>query len=300
MKLDGLRIYYNAVVGAAGGLIGWAVITLLLRIETDSTFLLLLKDAVLGVMVGAAVGFALGSAEQLGGGLRLGSLGKPILSALLGMVAGLIGLVTGELIFLAAGGGVWPRALGWAVFGTLVGAGQWVVTGSPNKGLYGAIGGLLGGLMGGATYERFSLVLRGIGLDREISLALGGAIGLMILGACIGALIGLVEDILRQAWLRFTHGPLEGQTRTLDPKRSVTTLGRADHCTILLRDERETAPVHAEIHASKGVFTLVPREGRVLLRDGREGRPITVRALQPGDEIQLGRSRFVFQTEESA
>jgi len=56
MTLDKLRIYYNAVIGAMGGLMGWALITLLLRFDTNTTAMLFAKDALLGALVGLAIG----------------------------------------------------------------------------------------------------------------------------------------------------------------------------------------------------------------------------------------------------
>jgi len=297
MTVDKLRIYYNAILGALGGLIGWALISLLLRFETSATFWLLLRDALLGALVGACIGFAVGSAEQLAGRLRLPNLRQSALSAAIGAGAGLVGLVIGELIFLVAGGGVWPRALGWALFGALLGLGQWRVTGMPSKGVYGALGGLFGGLLGGSTYERLTLLLLNMELGRTWAIPVGGAVGLMILGACIGALIGLVEDILRSAWLRFIRGPLEGQTRTIDPRRAKIVLGRADQCDIVLPDDPDVARAHAEIVHNNGEFTIMGREGSVLLRRAQETTTVQQHVLQPGDTVQLGRTRFIFQTD---
>lgn len=296
MQLDRFRIARNAIFGAIGGLAGWAVITLALRFETTSTPLLLLKDALLGALVGLCIGLAIGAADQSADGWARRKLPRIGLSGLLGLGAGLAGLVIGEAIFLWAGGGVWPRAVGWAIFGLLLGVGQWLVTGLQSKGVYAGLGGLLGGLIGGATYERLSLTLLGLGAGREIALTVGGAVGLVILGACIGLFIGLVETILRRAWLRFIYGPLEGKTFTLDNSRAVVTLGRSDACDIMLRHDPEAGAVHAAIATRGAVFTLTPRDGPVALRTAGGAQPVTTRALQPGDTIQIGRSRFVFET----
>jgi hypothetical protein len=168
MQLDRFRIAHNAIFGAIGGLAGWAVISLLLRFETTSTPLLLLKDALMGALVGLCIGLAIGAADQTADGWARRKLPRIGLSGLIGLGAGLVGLVIGEVIFLWAGGGVWPRAVGWAIFGLLLGIGQWPVTGLQNKGVYAGLGGLLGGLIGGATYERLSLTLLGLGAGREL------------------------------------------------------------------------------------------------------------------------------------
>jgi len=294
-----LRIYYNVITGGLGGLVGWALITIFLRFSIESTAMLLLKDALLGAIVGGCIGAAVGASEQMAGSFSVYKARREILvSGGIGLAAGLIGLVIGEIVFLMAGGGVWPRAVGWAIFGALLGAGQWRVTGMKSKGIYGGLGGLLGGLIGGSTYERLSLLLRSLGLGRDVALTIGGAVGLIILGACIGLLMGLVEDILRTAWLRFVNGPLEGQTRTIDPIKP-TVLGRSDGCTITLSRDPDIAPVHAEIQPQGQTYVILSKDGSVLLRTDNQQRQVQRYDLQPGDMVQLGRTRFVFQTDES-
>lgn len=290
-------MYRNAIFGAIGGLVGWALISLTLRFETTGTPQLLLKDALLGALVGLCIGLAIGAADQTSDGWSLRKVPRIGLSGAIGLGAGMLGLVIGESIFLWAGGGVWPRAVGWAIFGLLLGIGQWPVTRLPSKGIYAGLGGLLGGLIGGATYERLSLVLRGLGAGREIALTVGGAVGLVILGACIGLMIGLVETILRRAWLRFIYGPLEGKTFTLDSRRAAVTLGRSDACDIMLRNDPEASPIHAAIEAKNGEFAVSSRQGAVALRSGSATVAVTTHVLQPGDTVQIGRSRFVFESD---
>jgi hypothetical protein len=160
------------------------------------------------------------------------------------------------------------------------------------------LGGALGGLIGGSTYERLSLLLREVGIDRQLALTIGSAIGLIILGACIGLLISLVENILRRAWLRFQHGPLEGKSFTLDRRRPITTLGRSDVCSILIRNDPDVQGIHAAIMAVKGEFHLAAREGVVRLRSGGTSHQVHDHVLQHGDTVQIGRSRFIFYTGE--
>jgi MFS family permease len=301
MVIDRRRIYFNGVMGALGGLVGWAIISVALRFSTDSTFLLYLKDALLGAAVGIAVGAALGSVEGL---IFNRSVRKTIQGAgyggCLGLAAGLVGLVIGELIFSLAGGGVWPRAVGWAIFGLLMGSSEGIANKMPSKASYGALGGLLGGLVGGSTYERLNLVLRSSTGDRELALAVGGAVGLIILGAAIGSIIGLVETIMRTAWLRFTRGRLEGQTRMLDRRKQHLTLGRDDGCDLFIPGDKGVMPRHALIKVENNQFVIVPYPeggGTVQLVTEQGEQTVGQHTLRSGDTIQLGRSRMVFQTE---
>jgi hypothetical protein len=159
------------------------------------------------------------------------------------------------------------------------------------------LGGLLGGLVGGGTYEGLVAVMLHTG-NRSVALGWGSAAGLIILGACIGALIGLVESLLRKAWLFFITGRLEGQTRTLDSSRPHT-LGSAPTCTIVLPRDPSVAPIHAEIAFTNGEFVVRARDGEVIVR--REAREMLIKSqanLLPGDRIHLGQTRMAFRKEE--
>jgi hypothetical protein len=303
MQLDGGRLYRNAVVGALGGLAAWALLSIFVRFETTTLGALLLKDALLGAGVGFCLGAALAATDALEEGWGRKHLRPLLTSAGIGALAGPIGLIVGEFIFLWADGGVWPRAAGWAIFGALLGAGQWFVTGSKAKGVYAALGGLLGGLMGGATYERLSLWLRGSGGSGDNSaaaLTVGSAVGLIILGASICFFIGLVEGILRRAWLYFWRGPLEGQTRTVDNRRAATTIGKGEQADIMVRDDPAMQALHAVLEAQPGGFLLRPRAGAVRVRANAAApwQPVTAHLLQPGDEVEMGKSCFRFRTSE--
>lgn len=300
MNLDLQRIYRGAIAGALGGLAGWALISLLVRFETDRPALLFAKDVVLGALIGLCIGLAIGAVEQWGDGWASAKIRRVLLSGVIGLGAGALGLAIGEIIFLWAEGGVWPRTVGWAIFGLLLGVGQGPVTGMPTKGFYAGLGGFLGGLVGGATYERLSLVLREVGMGRGVALTVGAAIGLIILGACLGLFMALFEGVLRRAWLRFQHGPLEGRTFTLDNRRAETTIGRADHCNVMIRNAPEVQPVHAVIRPGIDGLYLAAREGALRLRTASGDQPVTQRLLHDGDVVQIGRSRFVFQNESIA
>src|SRR4051812_37778337 len=51
-----MRIYYNAVCGALGGLLAWALSGLLLATTTTSFSALLVHDAFLGALAGICIG----------------------------------------------------------------------------------------------------------------------------------------------------------------------------------------------------------------------------------------------------
>jgi hypothetical protein len=298
MRFDFRRIYIHTVLGAIGGLIGWALTIPLAWLQLSSTVGLFLKDTLIGALAGLAVGMALGAYDGLFASRSFRRLLKGVLlGGLVGMFGGALGLILGEIIFLLGGGGVWPRALGWALFGVLVGSAQGISQWSLAKVGYGMLGGLLGGLIGGSTYERLSVLLQ-MFVSRELGLSVGGAIGLTILGVFIGGLIGVVEIVLRTAWLRFTRGLLEGQTITLDRRKKEQTLGVADDCEVVIPGDPDVQRHHAAILRKDNAFVIEPRDGPVLLRTQKEYAPVDRHTLCHEDRLQVGKTRFTFLSEQ--
>lgn len=294
MSIDLRRLYYNALFGALGGLISWLLIGLFLNFETSNMSMLLLKDALLGATVGVWIGGALGMVDGLTirRSLRRVVVGL-LLGAFIGLVGGLVGLLIGEMIFGLTGGGVWSRAIGWALFGLLVGTGPGVAQRSMAKVGYGALGGLLGGLIGGATYEGLSTWLRQLTSDRDLALTVGSMAGLIILGACIGFLIGLVEDILRTAWVKVMVGRLEGRTLTISGR--TIRVGGGDSCELVMPGDNQVLDHHLTIEQDADQFVLHPLGNLVLVNKKAIAEPYL---LQGGERIQLGRTQFVFYLEQ--
>jgi len=297
MALDLRRIWFNAVLGGTGGLLGWAwsVYAPSLMPADASIYV---KDILLGLGIGGAMGLAIGCTEGLveSPSVKRTLIGA-VVGALVGAAGGTAGWVLGEWLFAVTGGGIWPRALGWALFGMLVGMGDGVARGMLARIRYGMIGGLIGGLIGGSLYQR--LLLLGQTGNRELIQAWAGSGGLIILGLCIGAMVGLVESLLRVAWLTVVNGRFEGQSRTIDPSRAVTTLGSSDMCHVIVRGDRSVADVHAEIAVQNGEFVLRPRNGSVSVDRSGVLSGATSYPLRPGDRIQLGSIRLVFHAEEA-
>jgi Inner membrane component of T3SS, cytoplasmic domain len=299
MAVDRGRLYFNSVLGGIGGLFGWAGTALVRTLMPEAN--VYVADACFGLVIGAAIGAAIGCAEGLieSPSPRRALIGAGF-GALLGAVGGVIGLLLGEVLFNQFQGGVWARALGWALFGALVGTADGIVRKMPARIRYGALGGLIGGLIGGSTFDRLSVLLPGSTGNRELARAWGGAIGLIVLGACIGLMIGLVESLLRSAWLRFLTGRFEGQSRTIDPARAETTIGSSDSCNVFVVGDRSVAKVHAAIVVQNGTFVLQAREGSVLIDRGGVLPSASSYVLQPGDRLQLGSTRLLFQAAEAS
>ena len=230
MTIDWLALRQKSFLGGVGGLFGWALIELVAPNFSN----VYLSDLVTGAFVGLGLGACCGAWDGLFRNRRsLRSLVRGAgLGALVGLAGGMIGLAIGEIIFDISGGGLAPRAFGWALFGAFIGATDGLARQMPLTAVFGSYGGFLGGLVGGSTYECLFGTCRVL-FQRETARAIGGAVGLVLLGLFVCALMGLVEDLLRAAWLVFTSGRLEGQTRTLDPRKDVVRIGRSEIADIL-------------------------------------------------------------------
>src|SRR6266542_2820178 len=88
---------------------------------------LLVSEMIVGALVGFCIGLFIGVTEGLiaRNPVQAGRAG--LIGGLLGLVAGAIGLPLSEMIFQLVGAGILGRALGWGVFGTLLGLAQGVI-----------------------------------------------------------------------------------------------------------------------------------------------------------------------------
>jgi hypothetical protein len=187
-------------IGAIGGLIGWQMSDFLgLSFITN----LYLSEAVVGALIGFVIGLCIGITEGLLTQNFVQAIRAGLFSALLGLVAGAIGLPLSEFLFQAVGAG-FRRALGW---------GYWIILGLAegwwkSQAWKGMLGGLIGGVLGGALLESAPNWL-----SNPLS---GKAAGLVLLGASVSAFISLIVVLLSRAWLEVASGKLKGTEFILD------------------------------------------------------------------------------------
>ena len=242
-----MRTYYYAVFGAIGGLVGWQISNLLGLSFIANIYL---SEAIVGALVGLSIGLLIGIVE---GVLtrNLFQAGKSgLFSGLLGLVAGAIGLPLSEWLFQSVGAGIMGRVLGWGVFGLMIGIAEGVSGRSQVwKGL---LGGLLGGAVGGCLLEAsYSLIKNSL---------VGKAIGLVLLGASVGAFISLIVILLASAWLEVTSGKLKGTEFILDKfmraKGPAIAIGSSALKSEIVLPDPDIAPQHAMLTGDGSHFTL--------------------------------------------
>ncbi len=242
-----MRTYYFAIFGAIGGLLGWEISNLLGLSFISNLFF---SEAIVGALVGLCIGLLIGLTE---GAMTLNLVqgGKSgLLSGLLGLVAGAVGLPLSEWLFQTVGAGILGRVIGWAIFGLLIGLAEGMV--SRSQVWKGMLGGLLGGAVGGLLLE---------GTRRLFADSLAGkALGLVLLGAAVGAFISLIIVLLSRAWLEVKSGKLKGTEFILDKfmraHGPAIAIGSSPLKSEIVLPDPDIAPQHAMLTGDGSHFSL--------------------------------------------
>ncbi len=277
-----MRIYYYAILGAIGGLIGWQVSDLLGLSFISNLYL---SEAIVGALVGFSIGFFIGVTE---GALTLNPvqlIKAGLFGGLLGAAAGAIGLPLSELLFQTAGAGILGRMLGWAVFGLLIGLAEGIV--GKTQAWKGMLGGLIGGALGGLLLESAGNWFK--------NPVYGKAVGLALLGAAVGTFISLIVSLLSKAWLEVTSGKLKGTEFILDKfmKKGgpAIALGSSPLKSEIVFPDPDIAPQHAMLTSDGGYFTLkdMSMEGTFI-----NNKRIERTQLANGQRIRMGNTEMVY------
>jgi hypothetical protein len=277
-----LRTYYYGVLGAIGGLIGWQISNLTGLSFTGSVYL---SEVILGALIGLSVGLLIGIAEGLFTLNFPRMLRSGLIAAGLGLVAGAIGLPFGEMLFQLVGAGFLGRALGWGLFGGLIGLAEGISGGSQMW--KGALGGLLGGIVGGIFLEA---VRSAFG-----SPVVGKALGLVLLGASVGALIALIVVLLSRAWLEVKTGKLHGTEFILDKfmKKSGPSviLGSDALKADIVFPDPDIAPQHAMLTGTGSHFLIkdMSKTGTFL-----NNRRVEMTELADRQTLRLGNTEMIY------
>jgi len=303
------KTYLNLLAGALAGLLTWVLTDLtgwfsdvLNAGQVINGGKYLLYGATFGLLLGLLLALvdslALGSKQRIAQTLAIG--------AAIGAAGGWFGLWLGQSVYgIAVGSGgnditnlgrffvlLMARAIGYALIGASVGAAQGIGSRSAIIARQGAFGGLLGGFLGGTAYE--------IGSGLGFTSVFCRLLALAATGALAGFFVGLVQNLLKQAWIRVVLGKNEGKEYLI--AKPVTTIGRSELADIGLFGDPSIAPTHAAIES-------LPAQNRHRLRAVMEankrgteyapplvnGQPVIGEQwLVDGDTIQIGRRTLLF------
>jgi hypothetical protein len=183
---------------------------------------------------------------------------------------------------------VFGRTLAWGMVGVAMGLGQGIALRSKRLLIYGLLGGVVGGLLGGMLFDPIDMIVLG---PDKVSAHWSRLIGLAVIGASVGAMIGIVELLARDTWLRMTQGPLTGKEFILF--KDVMNIGASPRSDIYLFNDPQVADEHAVIRSIGDECEIEARQTThpVLLNNG----PTRRARLRHGDTVAIGRTIFTFQ-----
>lgn len=278
-----MRLYYYAVLGAMGGLIGWQASNMLGLSFWSNLYL---SEVLVGGLIGLSIGALLGLAEMLGSRSLLGILKSGAINGGLGFLGGGIALPVAEGLFQSLGGGLWGRALGWALFGLLVGLAVGISSGA--QAWKPALGGGLGGLLGGFLLEE----VRSLFAEPLY----GKAVGLTLLGAAVGIFIALIVLLLTRAWMEVTSGKMKGSEFILDKfiKKNGPSafIGSSPLKSDIVLPDPDIAPQHALLKGEDSHFTLkdLSLSGTFI-----NGSKIELTQLRANQTIKVGNTEMIYR-----
>jgi hypothetical protein len=296
-----LRVYYNAVFGALGGLLGWMLFGVFGDKNPGSEIAFLffkqedLNSFLGGAIVGGAIGFFVVSVEAIRDGAlvrfaRLASYG-----VVLGAAGGMLGMYIGDQVnYLLVKGdnplvAIVARGIGWTFLGIFIGMSEGIAARSLGRFSYGTIGGAVGGFIGGCLFMLFYQFAKA----SESTTFFWEAMGLVILGACIGSLSALVQGVFQPACVRVLRGWQEGREYPLE--KAASSLGRDEHVDIALFRDMKIEKFHAFIRRIGERYVLVNNKApadQTRVNDAPVGQSCE---LNDGDRIQLGNVVLRFQ-----
>ncbi len=301
-------MYYCALCGGWAALITWAIQQAAgMQTWTGST---VMKSVIIAAILGILLAGVIGLLDALMNAVGFARMVRVVICLAVGFVGSLAGGGIGELIFMTVG----MKFIGWALVGAVIGASIGVFdllrASSSGKGfkqavrkiVNGIIGGTIGGAIGGLLNDAFGAIpLGGMFKDAQdvpyenlkqwlpkTSLA----VGLVILGMCIGLLIGVAQVVLKEAWVRVEKGFRAGREMILSKPEVI--IGRAEGVDIALFGDMQVEKQHARITLKGDRYILIDLDtpGGTTINGERISGPTP---LSNGDMIGCGNSKVRFQ-----
>ncbi len=286
-------IWHLVLAGLVGGFVGWVITELFYSdaiIAHETYIQLLIEISCFTAIIGGTIGALLGSVEGLSSKVSEKAVKGFAVALVVGLAGGAIGGVIGQLVYSFFGGGyleniimqIAVRAVAWGLVGLFVGIGQGFGTGGGKKVVNGLLGGLVGGLIGGFLFDIIGLFTMTGMLSR--------AVAIPAIGACTGFGIGIVQEIRKEAWLKVLQGATSGKEYIVFGSRTV--LGSSTKCDIVLVQDPEVAPMHAEISLVNKSYIIRELNNAAGVWVGRHR--VTNQKLKNGDMIKIGQNLLQF------
>ncbi len=303
------RILLGLIAGTIGGLLGWFLQEMWINYNMRE-----IAGGKLALCVGGCTGMFLGAVEGVLEGSQKKLLKGLLLGALFGFLLGGIGLSIGNLIYNMLGGGdsfhgggigillfaqqVVARSVGWAFLGMGIGVGSALSTGSKNRIRNGAIGGFIGGFLGGFVFDMIAMSANTVQIPGATAGTrdIGGPsrmVGFTAIGGLTGFFIGLVDELMKQAWVKVLAGKNEGKEFILS--RQMNIFGRDERSDVPLYGDMSVGAQHAAIRADGKRHMLIDANTPMgTIVNGQKVNPGAEHLLRDGDMIQIGQHRILF------
>ena len=246
-----------AFAGLAGGVLAWGITEFLFENDAwiyQSYTQILIEASYFGAVIGSVIGAALGSVEGLSGRVGSKAISGMLISLFVGLVGGALGGFTGQFVYGWLGGGqldnistqILVRGFSWSLIGLFIGFGQGLGTGGGRKIVNGLLGGFIGGAVGGLLFDFIAMIFYGGVVSRAIAISL--------LGLSTGLLIGVVQEIRKQAWVQAVEGPTAGKEYIINTGK--TRIGSSPKNDIVLIKDDQVAEQHATIELENNSYFI--------------------------------------------
>ncbi|MBI5549101.1 MAG: FHA domain-containing protein [Deltaproteobacteria bacterium] len=185
------------------------------------------------------------------------------------------------------------RGIAWSIAGAAMGLGQGVALRSKKLALNGLLGGMVGALIGGMLFDPVDYLINGPSMSGGA--AASRATGFAIIGAVTGLMIGVVELLAREAWVKLLTGPLAGKEFII--YKSPTLIGSSPKSDVYLFKDSEVEPTHAALHTVGEGYEIEDRDSPA--GTFVNGRRVRRKRLENGDQIRIGKTVFNFAEKEA-
>jgi pSer/pThr/pTyr-binding forkhead associated (FHA) protein len=303
-SVDRRELWFKAMAGLAGGVIGWAPIEIVShghRLGEPQTLTMFIAGTVAEALLGGMIGGMILAAEdktlEVTPEMKRRFWRGFIICLVLAAIASLISnYVFTELLAMGgvtSGTGsigyvILARTVAWTLVGLMLGIGVGLASFSIQNIVKGAIGGAIGGFAGGILFD-FISSLSQTGLASRL-------VGFAGIGLAIGLFIGLVQELTKTAWVTVEAGRLRGRQFRL--QGATAMIGRAEENNVGLFGDTGVQPRHAIIERKGNSYTL--RNMAVAQGTTVNGNRVEAVELHDGDRIAISNYEMVFHERVSA
>ncbi|MBX3118120.1 MAG: FHA domain-containing protein [Fimbriimonadaceae bacterium] len=304
------QIFFKAFIAAVGGLIAWMIWEPQFPASAADKGAWAQNERWLMLTLGVLVGFALGATNGWAQGSKTHLIRMGLLGALCGAVAAVLGHSIAGAVYATTPDQfvvrMLTRAVALSLLGACIGAGVGLAGATGRRIVVGVLGGLIGGAIAGILFDPLALLLGDFivqikgGTERVVDGVtqrttetgiVPRALYSILMPLFIGLFMGVLDRVVRTAWLRLNLGRNEGKEWVVDAQR--TYIGRSEGAHVPLFGDSNIGPLHACIAKVGDNYILM--DSGTPLGTFLNGQKVTQAPLFDGAQIQVGQNVLIFQ-----